>query len=93
MNDGGRVREDDRDGIEADLAPFDARARGVGSGGPYNVLLLLCADSAIGTAKIGRGPGFDFNENDGVPLARNNVDFRIFAGAVISSDHREPGAS
>lgn len=90
----GWIRKDDGDGIEADLVPGDAGASGVGAGGAHDILLLIAVDGALGTGNAIRGAGFDFDENDGVPIARDDVDLGIaFVGPIVAGDYHQAGAA
>src|SRR5437763_14804065 len=87
VNYGGWIGEDDRDCVEANLAPIDSRARCIATGRTNDALLFVAVDGALRTAKI-RGPtGLYLDENQNAVVASNDVDLRVSgAGAIISGD-------
>lgn len=94
MDERGRLGEDDRDGIEADLIPGDAGARRVCAGGAHDVLLLYGIDGALGAAELVGGAGFDFDEDDRAAVARDDIDLGVaFIRPVVAGDYGEAGAA
>ena len=94
MDERGRIREDDGDGIEADLSPGDSGACGVGAGSAHDVLLLLSVDGALGAGDAIRHARFHFDEDNGIPIARDDIDLGVaLIGAIVASDDSQPGAA
>ena len=87
MNDRRRVGEDDGNGIEANLIPFDAGTVHVSAGGSDDVLLLLLIYGAIRAAKFKAAARLDLNEDNQVSLPRDHVDLRIAARLVVAGDN------
>src|SRR5437764_9343074 len=94
MNDGRRVRENNRDCVEADLIPIDARTRRIASSCADNMFLFLAVDGALGAAKLSGNTGFHLDKNQSAVVASDNVDFSVSgAGAIISGDDDEARAA
>ncbi len=93
MRNGGRFAEDDRNNIEAHLAPVVAGTGGECPGSAEDVPLFFLVDGAIRAAKFGRLAGFHFNKDEGIAVASDNVDFGIGAGPVVARDDGEAAAA
>src|SRR5260370_10136008 len=94
MNDGRRIRENNRDCVEADLIPIDARTRCIASSRADNAFLFLVVDGALGAAKLSGNTGFDLDEDQSAVVASDDVDFSVSSTwAVISGDDNEARAA
>ena len=92
MNDGGRLGENDGNGIEPDLIPGDARFGSVATGSSGDVSLFGCVDGAIGRTKLRGTAGFHFDEDNNVAVSGHDVNFGFTASrTIVPGQNRKPG--
>src|SRR5438270_7243242 len=91
MNDGGRLGENDRNRIKANLVPGDTGLRGVTAGGPSDIPLFGCVDGAVGSTEFRGAARFHLYKDDNVAVASHNVNLCFTAArTVVSGQNREP---
>ncbi len=80
--------------VEANLTPVETGASDVRASCADNALFLTGIDGALRAAKLGRGAGFHFDENQRAAIASYDIDFGVSGvGAVISGDNSEAGTA
>jgi len=79
--------QDDADEIKADSVPVPSGAACVLARGVGDAAAFVPIDGAVRSAVIGDGPGFDFDENEGIGIAGDEIDLdRAAAGTPVTSN-------